>query len=549
MLGKLEQEEAVQPSDRDRSWQVVGTVAFVFFSVLLAFSLHRYGVFYADSDHGIFTQVFWNNLHGRWFESSVSGTYSVSVFQDGNAPAVFYRRLAQHFTPALLLWLPVYALFPSPLTLIVLKTAIVAAAGIVLYPLSRVYLSPRIAVMLVLSFYCANTVIGPALGEFYDFCQLPLFFFTMMLALEKRWWWLFWIMAFLTLTIREDAGLIVFGTGIYLITSKRFPRVGLAVCSVSFLYMLLVTTVFMPMFTDEVSRRFMIEEFGQYTGDEEASTLDVIKSMIMRPWLILKELFYPFDKTLKYLTGHWLPLAFVPVLSWTAWLISGFPLVFNLLRDRYASLSINIRYTTPIVPGLFYGAILWWAVHQDRFKTAWVRRFWTICIALSLFFTITSNPHRAWSFVIPDAVKPWVHVSLPQQWHHAEQVRSILSQLPADASVSASRYLIAHIPQRRAVLRFPMLRYQDDDRRTKRVNYVAVDLWYPLTYEPAFRVSRNELREQTEAIDRLVERGSYRVIDFKDNIILMQRGGTLNSAALEAWNNFRQEIAPKLQKS
>lgn len=542
MLGKLEQGAAVQPSEAAWGWRTVGIAATLFFTALLAFSLHRYFVFYADSDHGIFTQVFWNNLHGRFFQSSISATYSVSVFQEGQAPAVFYHRLAQHFTPALLIWLPLYALFTSPITLIVLKVALVTAAGPVLYALSRHYLNPRLSVMIVLSFYCANTVIGPALGEFYDSCQLPLFFFTMMLALEKRIWWLFWLMTCVTLTIREDTGLVIFGTGLYLILSRRYPRVGLGVCAVSFLYMLVVTTVLMPLFTDEVARRFMIEEFGEYIDDQEASTLEVIWAIASRPWIVIQQLLYPPGKTIKYLLGHWLPLAFIPVLSLPAWIIAGFPLFFNLLRERYAALSINIRYTTPVVPGLFYGAILWWSTHQDQFKAAWVRRFWTLCIVLSLFFTLTSNPHRAWSFIIPDSIDPWISVSLRQQWERGRAAESIVSQIPPDASVSATRYLVAHLPQRRAVLRFPGLAFQDDDRQEQRVEYVAVDFWYSLTYQPAFEVSRNELQEHVRAIDRLLERGRYRLIAFEGQIALLQRNGQTSGAALNEWKNFRQAI-------
>src|SRR3712207_8098655 len=53
-------------------------------------------------------------------------------------------------------------------------------------------------------------------------------------------------------------------------------------------------------------------------------------------------------------------------------------------RKEDGPLSLNIRYTTPIVPGLFYGAILWWSSHQARFKSLVVRRFWAVCIGLSL---------------------------------------------------------------------------------------------------------------------------------------------------------------------
>ena len=63
----------------------------------------------------------------------------------GKSPDVSYHRLGQHFTPALLLWLPIYYLFPHSATLTVLQTTFVTVAGLVLFALARIYLEPAIA--------------------------------------------------------------------------------------------------------------------------------------------------------------------------------------------------------------------------------------------------------------------------------------------------------------------------------------------------------------------------------------------------------------------
>src|SRR4028118_181732 len=161
--------------------------AIAFFVLGLIFTLHRYYSFYASFDQGIFNQVFWNNLHGRFFQSSLSSSLSTNVVHSGEIPEVFYHRLGQHFTPALLLWLPLYALFPSPATLSVLQVTLVTAAGIILYVLARQYLQPPLAAMITASFYAANAIIGPTLSNFHDVSQLPLFVFGLLLAMEKRW--------------------------------------------------------------------------------------------------------------------------------------------------------------------------------------------------------------------------------------------------------------------------------------------------------------------------------------------------------------------------
>ncbi|BAU07282.1 DUF2079 domain-containing protein [Fischerella sp. NIES-3754] len=517
-------------------------LAGIFFFLCLLFTLHRYYTFYASFDQGIFNQVFWNNLHGRFFQSSLSSSLSTNVVHAGEVPTVYYHRLGQHFTPALLLWLPIYALFPSPATLTVLQVTLITAAGLVLYVLARQYLQPPLAVMITASFYGANAVIGPTLSNFHDICQIPLFVFTLLLAMEKRWWWLFWLLAVLILAVREDAGIGLFGVGVYMILSKRFPRAGVAVCILSFGYILVLTNLIMPLFSKDISQRFMLERFGQYADGEEASTIEIIWGMISNPLRLLVELFTPLDRTIKYLLGQWLPLAFVPVVAPGSWMIAGFPLLKLLLGKGESVLSITIRYALTVVPGLFYGSILWWSQRQQKFKPAF-RRLWIGCICLSLFFTFTSNPNRTFYFVIPDSVKPLVYVSLPQQWQHVNQMRPLLAQIPPDASVSATTYIVPHLSSRREILRLPALELRNDAQEVIKVDYAIADLWQLQKYQVAFKSDRSLLKDLTPLIDQLINNGEYGIIGFEDGVILLKKAASSDTQAKAAWLQFRQELA------
>ncbi|MES1022854.1 DUF2079 domain-containing protein [Gloeocapsa sp. BRSZ] len=518
--------------------------AIAFFVLNLVLGLHRYYSFYATFDQGIFNQVFWNNLHGRFFQSSLSSSLSTNVVHSGEIPEVYYHRLGQHFTPALLLWLPIYALFPSPVTLTVLQVTFVTAAGLVLYALARHYIAPPIAAMITASFYAANAVLGPTQSNFHDISQIPLFVFGLLLAMEKRWWWLFWLLAVLTLAVREDSGIVLFGVGFYLIASRRYPRVGLAVCALGFGYILVLTNAIMPLFSQDISRRFMLERFGQYADGSEASTLDIIWGMISNPWRLIVELFTPFFGTIKYLIGQWLPLAFVPAIAPASWAIAGFPLLKLFLGQGQSVLAINIRYAMTVVPGLFYGAILWWSRHPRKFKPAF-RRFWVACICLSLFFSFTSSTsslNRSFYFLLPDSFNPWVYVSLPQQWDHVRQMRSLLAQIPADASVSATTYIVPHLSSRREILRWPMLQLRNDAREVIEMEYAIADLWQLQQYQAAFDEERQLLQASIAAIDQLTSNQQYGVIGFQDGVILMQRGVVSLPQAVTAWLTFRQQI-------
>ena len=544
MLQQKETRLKIVPQRFARRTVMIGAIAF--FMLVSLFSIHRHLIFFANTDHGIFNQVFWNSVQGRWFESSLSSGLSTNVIHHNEAPSVFYHRLGQHFTPALLLWMPFYALIQTPVTLNVIQVTLITLAGLVLYQLARQRLQPPLAAMITLSFYGANAVIGPAVGNFYDYCQVPLYVFTLLLAMEKRWWWVFWVAVVLTLLVREDTGVVLFGIGLYLILSRRYPTIGVLVCGMSVGYILLVTNWVMPQFSSDISERFMIERFGQFVEDDTASTVDIVWAIATQPLKLLEEVIDPADKTIRYLLGHWLPLAFVPAIAPVSWTIAGLPLLQILLQQGSTPMSITVRYATAVVPGLFYGAIIWWSYRESLFKT-WFRKFWVLCLLLSLLFTFTSNPHRAWFFFIPDSVQPWVYRSLPSAWSHANHAYHLLEQIPDDASVSATRFLIPQLSNRRTILKAPELRYVNDQQRTRRVDYVVADIGYWLP-EAMFRNARNEIRRTIPPIDRLLGKQQYGVVGYEDGIVLLQRGIDSDLQALGEWRSLRQDVEELLDE-
>ncbi|MCU0534686.1 MAG: DUF2079 domain-containing protein [Hydrococcus sp. Prado102] len=524
----------------------VAIAAVIFFVVELAIVLCRYYGYYSSQtsfDQGIFNQVFWNGIHGRFFQGSLSSSLSISE----PIPDVSYHRLGQHFTPALLLWLPIYAIFPRAVTLYVLNVSLITAAGIVLYILARQRLEPKLATLITISFYGSKTLIGPTLGNFQDLCQLPLFAFGLFLALEKRSWWWFWILEILILAVREDSGILLFSIGVYLLLSRRNPWLGLAVCVLSFSYCLLVTSKVMPLFSHDVSKRFLIEEFGHFVEGEKTSSLEVLWGMISNPFKLIVEIISPFSQTFSYLVGLFLPLAFVSAISGASWMLMAFPLLALVLRNDAWMLSLSMRYVLAIVPGLFYGTILWWSHHPGAWK-ARLRRFWVICIGVSIFFTLTSNPNRALSFIIPDSVNPWVYASPLQQWERAKVINAYMAKIPGDVSVSATGHIVAHLSSRREMLRFPHIELINDAREKIYVNYILLDLAQLKQYQVAFADDKERLQKIVPAIDELLGQDSYGIVGYQDGIVLMQRGVVSDADALSGWEVFRRELEGVLEE-
>ena len=508
-----------------RAGRAVALAALLFAVAGLSIQLWRLLSLTASYDQGIFTQVLWNTLRGHPFESTLSSQLSTNVIHAGQPPALGYQRLGQHFTPLLLLWAPLVGTLGSG-ALGMIQVLLITAAGLTLHRLARHWLPAGPAALITISFFAANAVIGPAWGNFTDLCQLPLLMFLLLLGLETRRTALIAVAALLIPLVREDTGVVLMGVSLWLLVRQR-QRWPLALLLLLWggASVLLAMNVWMPQFSDDNARRFMVENFGHYIeGQEEASSLEVLRSALSQPLVLLRELVSPPDQTLRYLIGLTLPLMLVPLVSIDAWLLIALPMLGLLLaRGSNNPLSINIRYTYLVVPGLYAGAALWWQRHPGLFQSRRLRRVWMGCMALSLIFTLTSNPNRSISWLVPDSVSPWVHVGPQESWQRARRSRQLLQVIPPGVPVSASTHLVPPLARREVLVRFPQsITYLDRQGREQPVDWVAVDLGRLRRYAPAFEEDRDVLqlcRERLQAMGT-----DFGIQALRDGVVILERG-------------------------
>jgi uncharacterized membrane protein len=564
---RLKLPPALNPQNYPLGLQRALLLMVIWFCLVLAFALNRYYSFYASYDHGLFNQVFWNNLHGHWFQSSLTSGNSVGTLEDGVIPRVDFLHLGQHFVVDFGLWLPLYALFPHAETLVVLQVGLMAIAGLILYALARQRLSPQLSLWIMGGYYGANAVISPTFANFYEHCQIPFFCFSLLLALERRQWRWFWLLALLVLGIREDTGIILFGIGGYLLVSRRHPWIGAALCLVSFGYVAGLTNLVMPRFSDDNSRLYLATRFKEFIQTDNPSTLQVLWGMVTHPIAVLARTFLPLEARLAYLVAHWLPLAFIPAFSAPTWLMIAPPLLVLFLQTDETALLISWRYALTVIPGLLYGTILWWSRREGDF-TARFRLFWRVCLALSLVVTLIYNPNRAFSFAIPDSFRPWVYVPLTQQWAHAAEIRQVLQLIPPTASVSATTHLIPALSGRRSLIRLPQMQLKDDRGQTNPVDYLVADLRQLQVYQVAFKEDRLRLQAILDLVDTqlasafsgmvqtpdgmiLFGKGQpaeaeaqsrYGIVQMQDGVILLGKGLPSNIDALARWHMLRPTL-------
>ena len=309
------------------------------------------------------------------------------------------------------------------------------------------------------------------------------------------------------------------GIGAYLIVRRRYPRAGIALCALSFSYMVFITNTTMPMFLVDNSRLYLANYFRKFVKTEKRSTLELLGAIISQPQLIIEVFFKDASRRILYLVGHWLPLAFVPAIAPSAWLMTVFPLLVLLLQAvNQAATFINTRYTFAVISGLFYGRILWWSQHQDKFKPR-LHRFWIGCIGLSILLTYTSNPHRAWYFLSPYYFQPWVYQSLPAQLGHAAHVKNILNLIPQDASFSTSNYIVSHLSDCRNIIRLEVMQMKDGEKKVVDVDYALLDLWQLQQNNLKVPVDRGRVRGGMRFTDEALWRGLYGIAEVLEGVV------------------------------
>lgn len=500
----------------------------------------------ASYDQGIFLQVLWNGIEGNPFESTLSSQLSTNVIHSGEVPSIGYQRLSQHFTPILVTWIPLVRLL-GIWALPVVQISLITGAGLLLFELAKIDLNPNIAERITVAFYCANAVVAPTLSNFTDLCQLPFLVFALLYGLKTNRTVLWIISALLIPLIREDTGVVLASIGLWLsIRDQRRRTIGIVFVITGLAWVGIVTNVLMPIFGDDNSKRFMVSNFGQFAPNaESASSFEIAKKVFAQPLTLLRELVSPPGDTLMYFLGMGLPLLFVPLISADALLMASLPLLGLLLaRGSNDPLSINIRYTFLVVPGLFAGTSMWWRSRQNLFNSRKLRNVWAGCIALSLIFTIAGNQNRSFSFLIPDSIHPWVYQSPLQQWEHGVKARNALQSIPENASVSANTNLIPWLAQRQVLVRFPHgTEYQNINKEIYSVDWVAIDLKTLAHFSEAFSRDRKRLKKSLEWLD--ANSSIYQAQSIEDGVVVLNRNGKTDQKLQQDLNRLIQSFEAK----
>jgi len=420
------------PSPKVLVWVAMAAFAAEFTSLsILRHRAYNTGRF----DLGNFVQAIWTTAHGD------------GVLQQTNLHGEQISRLGVHFEPILLVFAPLWRIWPRPEMLLTVQAIVLALGALpVFWPARKHLRSERAAFGLVLVYLIYPPLQWLTLDEFHPGalgCSLLLFAFW---YLDEDRLVPFTVFALLACTTREEMPLVVAGMGVYYAITRRRWWFGLGVAAIGLTATALIVEVLTPYFRHGAPLSF----YGRYK-DVGGSPREALRMIFTHPIHVLQIVFD--HRGVRYLLGLFAPLLGLCFLAPLA-LIPALPLLaINLLSSAHGQTSIHFHYTAGEIPILIAATVLgvaWLARRRPGIAIPVIG----VAIAATVIGNYILGPLPMWRHLPGGQQLGADRSDVTQHDHIADEA---LELVPADVVVSATNNLGAHLSARHKFLSFPVL--------------------------------------------------------------------------------------------
>jgi uncharacterized membrane protein len=403
-------------------------------------------------------------------------------------------RLAAHVDPILVLFAPLWWIWPSPHLLLAVQAVVIALGGVPVFLLARKHLaSPRAALGFALAYLLYPATGWLTLNEFHPVAlATPLLLFAFWYLDEERLL-PFALFALAASACKEEIALVVAGFGIWYAVAHRRWMTGAAIAIAGGVWAAVAIGIVIPHYNAGAESDF----YGRYS-EVGGSAGGILETAFTHPLRIVEAALS--DRDLHYLLDLVAPLAALCLLAPLV-LVAALPeLAINLLSSTTTQTSIHFHYTAGLIPPLMIGAIFG-AKRLSR---------WTFPVATAIVLAAIIGNYRL------GPITGWRHVPGGQTFqatagrvtNHDRIAQRALRLIPGGDVVSATNTLGAHLSARRRVLSFP---YLEDSK------WIAADETQP---GYADRYAPIPTATQLAALRRSAE---WRLVFEEDGILVFRR--------------------------
>jgi len=408
------------------------------FTLLLAMGLFRHwGNMCSLNDLGLFDQVAWKTLHGQW------------IVNNSNFPARPMNWIGGHFNIILLLFVPLYAIWPAAEWFVIAQAfALSVAAWPIFLLASRVHGSERTGLLWAAIYLFNPFLLGAAAWDFHPVAIAVPFIAGALLAVDKKNFRLLMICCLCMLMIQVQFGLTVAGFGALWGLKHRSWKSGLFLSEIGLLHTVLVLGVLVPALSPSGTHVMIVDSAGQNSryGWMGGSLFEIIGNITLHPLWMLKTVL-SMDGTISYFVSLALPLLGL-FLAAPVWLLPALAdLAANTLSANPMPRGIVSYHSVTLVPILTVSAIYGARCIAPRLTRLTIPvTTWVLLVTLGLGYVLAPLP-------LPGALNFWKPVQWVQLPDPAlEQVRA---SIPTRTALSVQANVGTHFSQYQQAYRYP----------------------------------------------------------------------------------------------
>jgi len=432
-------------------------------------------------DLGNMVQAVWSTAHGHALQ--VTNLYGAQS-----------SRLAAHVDPILVVYAPLWWIWPSPDLLLVTQALVVATGAWPVFLLAREHLgSARAGLGFALAYLIYPATGWLTLNEFHPVALATPFLLFVFWYLDNDRLLGFALFAVAAALCKEEIGLVIAGFGVWYALGRRRWLAGGTIGALGLAWSVIAIAVVIPHFHAGGESDF----YGRYS-EVGGSAAGIVKTTFTHPARIAHAAFT--QRHLHYVLDLVGPLAGLCLLAPLA-LVAALPeLALNLLSATPTQTSIHFHYTAGLIPPLVIASI---------FGASRLSR-WTLPVAaLVVLATLVANYRLG-------PIPGWRHVPGGSHFEstaghvtrHDRIAARALSLIPEGVAVSATNTLGAHLSARRRVLSFPFV---------QEAQWIAAD-----ETQPGY-ADRYAPLPQAIALAALRRNPDWRLVFERDGVLVFRR--------------------------
>lgn len=403
------------------------TLLYIIYFTIVSFL--RHDNFYTGRfDLGNMAQTVWNTTQGRIFMmSNPNSTEAIS-------------RLAFHADFQLVLLAPIYALFPSPKTLLFIQALVVGAGSFYIYQIAKETLNNKNIALSFAFLYLINPSLQRAnLYDFHPVTLVTTFLLGMYYFYSKKKYIWFVVFALLAGISKEQIWAIValFGVLLFFRQKKRIFGASVFVFSSAMFYYLISIAI-----PNTLGANHFALSYYSDLGD---GPLSILKTIIFSPEKIIDIIFQ--KEKVNYLVQLFAPVGYLPVVYPFFLVFAGPDFLINLLSNNAQLHQIYYQYTAAITPFIFISSIFGIKALKKHVPSKYSYIFVVYIIAAGINGAYNYGP-------LPGSISSNLDM-FTKQAENREQIEKYLSDIPEELSVAASNNLGAHLSHRQFLYTLP----------------------------------------------------------------------------------------------